>query len=104
MHLFLKLSHISCLPFFTQHLYLHPLLKQTERLCEIADTKLVSGLPFCVFHFEKEPLLVALCVCINLAEQVVLLDYHLIRSSLCIYHLVIDAEGLNSLNIARFDS
>ena len=45
----------------------------------------------------------AFSVCINLAEQVVLLDYHLIRGSLCIYHLVIDAEGLNSLNIARFD-
>ena len=84
-------------------MYLHALLEQTEWLCEVADAKLVSSADFSVTHFEVKPLLVAFCVRVHLAEQVIFLYDNLFCGSLLFNHPVIYRIGFNSFEVATFD-
>ena len=58
----------------TQHLYLHSLLEERERLCKVAHAELVLRVFFHVLDLKVEPLLVAFGVGVDLAVKVVSLD------------------------------
>ena len=73
-----------CLMPLTQHLNLHALLEQTERLREVAYAELVLGIVGgpCVLDFEEEPLLVAFRIRVDFDEQIVTLNDFVFVSSL----------------------
>jgi len=89
---------------FTEHLYLHALLKQAEGLCEVADAELILRVLPHVLHFEVEPLLVPFRVGVHFAKQVVLLDHGETLGSLHIQEFVVDWKGLDALKVAALDS
>ena len=66
---------MSPLGLLAENLNLHPDLEQREWFSEVANAELVLGVFLSVLDAEVEPLLVALCVCIHFAEQVVSLDH-----------------------------
>ena len=62
------------LTLFAQHLNLHSLLEKGKWLCEVAYAELILGVFPGIFDLKIEPLLMAFCVCVDFAEQVVLLN------------------------------
>ena len=68
-----EILRVLCLSLFAEHLHLHTLLEEGERLCEVADRKVVLYIAAHLFHLEVEPLLVAFGVCVHFAEKIVFL-------------------------------
>ena len=89
---------------FTKHLNLHSLLEEWEWLGKIADTHLVLRIKLGVFHLKVEPLLVALCVCVDLAEKVVFLNYLLFVLLLNFYVLQTYLLSFDTLQISTLNS
>ena len=101
-NLSLQLLNVLLLLSLAQHLDLHTLLKQAERLCKVTDLKFVTGVRAvpCVLHFEGEPLLVAFGIRVDLYEQVVALDYPLFVGSAPLDVLLAEVLGFSTIEVA----
>ena len=103
LNFFLHADHVLFLSALRQHLNLHPLLKKREWLRKVADAKLVPRILLCILHLEIEPLLVTFSVRVYFAKQVILLDHESVLGSAYLDSLVVEREGLDSLQVATLD-
>ena len=100
-----KLLYILLLGPLAEHMHLHTLLEERERLREVADAKMVLGLlsGARVRHLEEEPLLVAFGVRVYFAEQIVSLQDWLSCLATLLYVVCADVLGLSSVKITRLE-
>ena len=86
-----------------EHVNLHTLLEEAERLGEVANTEVVTSPKLRVLHLEIKPLLVTLRISVHFAEKNVLLDDCLISGALHVHDLVNHRVGLDALKITTLD-
>ena len=95
---------MSPLGLLAKYLNLHPVLEQGEWFSEVANAELVLSIFLSVLDAEVEPLLVALCVCVHFAEQVVSLDHLPLCPSLLVKVGRSEGLGFCSVQVATLES